>query len=293
MAMKEGVATVVFRTLPPRLRERIKSTIGATGHSRSWLDGYRAHRLGRTWKQPSRVMADLLEVAYNLGWKSFGGKRIMDYGCGILPADALGYAMLGAREVVAVDYTPLLQPAAFRRYASSRYWLGMSLGCSGRLSDALKSNAADWYSGIGIRYVAPYDLVKDLSIAEPFDLIASRSTLEHLPADAVAELLQHMSLVSRAQYHNIHLADHRDIDGDPYGFLRLGNDWNPTQHDTRGNRLRASDWSRLFAATGLKGKEMTLASDFKLFPSKRDPVFANHSYSDLLATSYIVYGHQS
>ena len=48
--------------------------------------------------------------------------------------------------------------------------------------------------------------------------------------------------------HNIHLEDHRDIDGAPFAFLAADTDWTEADYDSRGNRLRASDWVRIVAA---------------------------------------------
>jgi hypothetical protein len=181
----------------------------------------------------------------------------MDFGSGILPADAFGYAMFGAAEVHAVDYTPLYQDRAFHDYVSQfdcKQFLPLLADRCGpsaaedwlrRVSLARADNGARWFHHIGLRYVAPFDLLKDAPPVQSYDLIASRSTMEHIREDLAATMVARMAQLvapGGAMHHHIHLADHRDINANAHAFLSADDDYSPAQHDIRGNRLRASDW---------------------------------------------------
>jgi hypothetical protein len=305
--MLSDVLVQSFRLLPARFREKLKAKVGAAGHTASVVDAWRARRLARTWKRPDAIVADMQEILDGLGRQSLNGCRVMDFGSGILPADAFGYSMFGAAEVHAVDYTPLYQAKAFRDYVAEGGWRRFSailIKRCGRatagdwfrkLSEALHDPGDDWFRHLGIRYRAPFDLLADTSPAESYDLIASRSTLEHLPPDLAGPMVQRMAQLvapGGAMYHNIHLADHRDINGNPYGFLAADDDYSSAQHDIRGNGLRASDWRKIFSELDFNWSDYTLMSDTSRFPKVLADRFRNYGREDLLATSYIVFGNR-
>jgi hypothetical protein len=305
--MLSDVLVQTFRLLPARFREKLKAKVGAAGHTASVVDAWRARRMARTWKRPDAIVADMQEILDGLGRQSLNGCRVMDFGSGILLADALGYSMFGAAEVHAVDYTPLYQAKAFRNYVAEGGWRRFSASlvqrCGRetagdwfrRLSEALHDPADDWFRHLGIRYVAPFDLLADTTPALSYDLIASRSTLEHLPPDLAGPMVKRMAHLvagAGAMYHNIHLADHRDISGNPYGFLAAGDDYSPAQHDIRGNGLRASDWRKIFSELDFNWSDYTLTSDTSRFPKVLAARFRSYDREDLLATSYIVFGNR-
>lgn len=296
-----------FRLLPARSREQIKKVMGGAGHVQSVFNPVRARRLARTWRRPERVIRDVAGILDALGKQSLHGHRVLDFGSGLLLADAFAYAMFGAVEVHAVDYKPLLQTRIFRQYATNAAWkrflpsLSERIGGKAaeewfrRLADALKDPSKHWYTKLGIRYIAPFDLLAGSAPAENYDLIASRSTLEHIPVHLVATISERLAQLVKpmgAMYHYIHLADHRDIAGNPYGFLAEANDYSPSQHDVRGNRLRASDWRRVFARLNFKWSEAVHADDEKLFPNNLAPSFRAWDRKDLLVNHYIVYGYR-
>jgi Methyltransferase domain len=296
-----------FRLLPARSREQIKEVIGGAGHVQSVLNPLRARHLARTWRRPEALIREVAAILDTLGKQSLHGHRVLDFGSGLLLADALAYSMFGAVEVHAVDYKPLLQTGAFRQYATNGAWERLSScvservgrktaeGWSRRLADALKDPSKHWYTKLGIRYIAPFDLLADPAPAESYDLIASRSTLEHISANSVLPISERLAQLVKprgAMYHYIHLADHRDIAGNPYGFLAEDNDYSPTQHDMRGNRLRASDWRRVFARLNFTWSEAAHTDDPKLFPRSLAPRFRAWDRDDLLVNHYIVYGYR-
>lgn len=96
-----------------------------------------------------------------------------------------------------------------------------------------------------------YHLAASPLAGESFDLILSLSVLEHVPPAVAPALLTNLLAMLRpggTMVHNIHLEDHRDIDGAPFAFLAADTDWTEADYDSRGNRLRASDWVRIVAA---------------------------------------------
>jgi hypothetical protein len=296
-----------FRLLPARYREQIKEAMGGAGHIRSVFNPSRARRLARTWRRPEALISDVAAILDALGKQSLHDHRVLDFGSGLLLADAFAYAMFGAAEVHAVDYKPLLQTGAFRQYATKGAWGRFSSCVSDRvgrkaaeewfrrLADALKDPSEHWYTKLGIHYIAPFDLLAEPAPAEDYDLIASRSTLEHIPAHLVATISERLAKLVKpggAMYHYIHLADHRDIVGNPYGFLAEDNDYSSSQHDVRGNRLRASDWRRVFSRLNFEWSEAAHADDAKLFPKSLAPSFHACGREDLLINHYILYGYR-
>jgi Methyltransferase domain len=296
-----------FRLLPARSREQIKEVMGGAGHLQSVFNPLRARRLARTWRQPETLMRDMAAILDALGKQSLRGHRVLDFGSGLLLADAFAYSMLGAVEVDAVDYKPLLQTGAFRQYATKGAWEHFSSCVSDRvgkkaadewfrrLADALKDPSKHWYTKLGIRYIAPFDLLGESAPSENYDLIVSRSTLEHIPAHLAATISARLAQFVKpggAMYHYIHLADHRDIVDNPYGFLAEDDDYSSTQHDVRGNRLRASDWRRVFSKLDFEWSEAAHTDDVGLFPKSVAPPFRACEREDLLINHYIVYGYR-
>ena len=281
--------------------------MGGAGHLQSVFNPLRARRLARTWRRPEALMRDMAAILDALGKQSLRGHRVLDFGSGLLLADAFAYSMLGAVEVDAVDYKPLLETGAFRQYATKGAWERFSSCLSDRvgqkaaeewfrrLADALKDPSKHWYTKLGIRYIAPFDLLAELKSAENYDLIVSRSTLEHIPAHLAATISERLAQLVKpggAMYHYIHLADHRDIVGNPYGFLAEDDDYSSIQHDVRGNRLRASDWRRVFSKLDFEWSEAAHTDDVRLLPKILAPRFRVCDREDLLINHYIVYGYR-
>ena len=82
------------------------------------------------------------------------------------------------------------------------------------------------------------------------DIVYSFSVLEHVPCEDLPQLLANLGEMlapGGVMLHAIHLEDHNDITSNPFAFLSVpaGVYDRPAQSD-RGNRLRASEWSRLF-----------------------------------------------
>jgi SAM-dependent methyltransferase len=213
--------------------------------------------------------------------------------------------MFGAARVDAIDYDHLMQTKQSREYVTRFDWspfFAMAAEMRGkdnldtwrsRLHEALKDPRPDWYRQLGIEYTAPFDALAH----EPpsrYDLIVSRSTLEHVPTDSALPILRRLANWVRpggSMYHFIHLSDHRDIRGNPLAFLGADDDYTDGQFDLRGNRLRASDWRKLFAQVdGFRFEEASGFDDGGVLPAVLASRFRGYDPSDLATTHYSVWG---
>jgi hypothetical protein len=297
----------IFRKLPPRLRERVKAALGAAGHAHSFVNSWRARRLRETWKQPKSIVSVVEAMLDAVGCRSLDGYRVMEYGSGYLLADPLVYTMFGAKEVHAVDYVRLLQDKVFRDYARDTDWRPFAGAIAERrgraaaaawfdnLSEALSHPGKDWFRGLGISYIAPFDILVDDLPERDYDLVVSQSTLEHAPEDLAASIVARLAAGVKsggAMHHYIHLADHRDIGGNPLAFLSAADDYSSSQHDLRGNRMRASDWRGIFSALDFDWSERTKAATPDRLPASIADRFRGYDRDDLLVVDYTVHGHR-
>jgi hypothetical protein len=142
-------------------------------------------------------------------------------------------------------------------------------------------------------YRAPFDLLSD-ELDTEFDFMYSVSTLEHIPRSLVSRFLKQMA--SRLAHggielHAIDLADHFDRDEDPLGFLALKeNEYSDdSQADSRGNRIRASEWITFFRHSGLTAEIVQSSSaDPTLLPKNVVGRYKEMDRQDLLQTSILL-----
>ena len=305
----EAKAALAFRALSPKRREAIKRVLGAAGHRTGFLDEWRARQLGQGPKRPAEVIGFAASLLPALGRSSFSGMRVMEYGSGYLLAEPLAYSLLGAEHVSAVDYTPLLRQRAFRSFAANfAHEVGKDPAAAAlggqhlatwrqRLEAALATGRVDWYRDLGIDYHAPCDLLAAGARPGAFDVIVSRSTLEHVPPGAAAHIVEKLASLIRPgglMYHAIHLEDHRDISGAPFAFLSRTDDYRASDFDVRGNRLRASDWRAIFAAiSGFTWAEVAMPTAAHHLPVDLDPKFASYDADDLTIGHYVISGRKT
>jgi hypothetical protein len=230
----------------------------------------------------------------------------MDYGCGYLLADALMYSFLGAREVHAVDYEPLLQHEVMRAYAVETDWAALAITAqpmislartkvwANTLNAALATGSARWWEALGITYLAPYDCMKDATRTVRYDAILSISTLEHVPPEFAAVIVARLSdLVLSGGFvdHSIHLEDHRDFVHAPFAFLGADDDYTPKDFDLRGNRLRHRDWRQIFdAQKDFDWTAWTGQRDHSLLPQVLATPFVGADPADLAIGSLNIVG---
>jgi hypothetical protein len=294
----------VFRRLPPGMRERLKGALGALGHEPGWAQRLRARDLAQGRKRLDILMEAMAERLQAANFGSFRGAACLEYGSGHLLSEALIYHLAGASRVVAADHFRLLQDDEVRRALDGvdaeilireRARWDDTAAVRGRF-DALKRRT-DWslpaLNDIGVSYVAPYDAAAGPLPGETFDLISSLSVLEHVPPAAAPVILGNLLAMLRptgTMVHNIHLEDHRDIEGDPFAFLAAGTDWSDADHDSRGNRLRASDWVRIVESIpgAVVARVAPMIKSGTRLPDALDPAFAAYDPIDLRTSRIII-----
>ena len=92
-------------------------------------------------------------------------------------------------------------------------------------------------------------------------------------------------------YHYVHLADHRDIAHAPHAFLDADDDYRATDHDARGNRMRASDWRAIFnTLPKFCWHERTRPEAADRLPKQLAERFRAYDRDDLAITHYSIWG---
>ena len=299
-----AAAAIVLRSLPPGLRERIKAALGALGHEPGWAHRLRARHLAQTRKRLDVLVEAVVERLDAAEFHGFTGAACLEYGSGHLLSEALIYHLAGAARTVSVDYYPLLQVSEVPRALDGVDEEGLvralarwdDPGAIRARLDALKARA-DWslagLRSIGIEYIAPCDLSATPLAKESFDLISSLSVLEHVPPAIAPGLLTNLLAMlapTGVMIHNIHLEDHRDIEGAPFAFLAADTDWSDADHDSRGNRLRASDWVRMVESVpgAVVARVVPTIKAGTRLPEALDPAFAAYDPVDLRTSRIIV-----
>lgn len=282
--------------LPRPVRKALRAAIGGGAHRANWTQALWAWHYARGEKRLDRVaegLAPLLarEVA------SLEGRAVLEFGSGHLLSEALVPWLAGAAEVTACDYNPILNWRFARAAVANADRPALvealrPLADPARLAErlgqleALPAWTPDALARIGLRYRAPLDWSGPAPLGAMFDLIHSTSVLEHLPPAAVAPILANLHDALRPgglMLHRIHLEDHLDFAGHPFAFLGAGTDWREADADSRGNRLRASDWLAALArlpgaeVRAVERRERTAAA----LPRPLHPAFAARDEADL------------
>lgn len=292
-----------FRALPPRWRERIKRLTGALGHEPGWAHRFRARHLAATRRRLDAVSEDLAGRLRFAEVERLDGRDCLEFGTGHLLSEVLAYHLAGARRAVAVDYFPILQASEMHRacegadaerivaalapFADAAQVRSRARALLGREHWSLES-----LSRLGVSYVAPHDAARGPLEVEAFDVITSGSVLEHLPNDragAIVANLFAMLAPGGRMVHVVHLEDHRDFAGAPFAFLAEDTDWTERDADTRGNRVRASEWIAM--AQALPGAAVTWRSwvrDPGALPKRLHPRFVGCDRADLCTGSLML-----
>jgi hypothetical protein len=293
----------ILGALPAPLRKALRRTLGGGAHQNHWSQTLWAWHFARGSKRLDRVAGPLCHwLAQTVG--SVHGKTCLEFGSGHLLSEPLIFWLAGAEKVVACDYNRLCRPAFARRafVHADRDVLRAALievapphVVDERLArlDALGRWTLPALESLGVAYRAPLSFAGSPPLPEAFDLIHSTAVLEHLPVDAATVILANLRIAMRpgaTALHTIHLEDHRDFRGDPFAFLGRDTDWRPRDADSRGNRLRASDWLETFRADPDTTAEIlwSLMRDDAPLPSPLDPRFAAYDESDLRTGSVLV-----
>lgn len=278
--------------------------LNTAGHGGGILDDLRAKKLAFGRKNPDTLSRFCFGRLREIRKDGLDGARVMEYGAGFLMAEPLIYSLFKARSIDAVDYYSILRKRVLKDYVLKHNWenaLGYSTQFYGKewtenwyrnLMSSVRTNTSNWWENLGIRYLAPYDVLRDKS-QNKYDMILSSSTLEHVPpqeAQPITKALAEKLDEGGVMYHYIHLEDHRDMQNNPFAFLSAQSDYRENDFDIRGNRLRISDWKRIFhTLDGFEVREYPheIRKDVHL-PSKIDNAFSDYSEEDLKSSHYTV-----
>ncbi|GAU80687.1 hypothetical protein BIWAKO_00577 [Bosea sp. BIWAKO-01] len=282
--------------LPAPLRKSLRRAIGGQGHVQHWTHTLWAWHRARGDKRIDRIAPGLAALIRD-ACGSVEGHSCLEFGSGHLLSEALVFWLAGAARVVAVDYHPLLR-LHFARLAFASADRDALLGAlapaapaatvTERIArlDQLGNWTPEALSELGIDYVAPVDFSQETEFAGTFDLIHSTSVLEHLPLANCKAIIANVQAALRpggVALHAIHLEDHLDFRRNPFAFLAADTDWREKDADARGNRLRASDWLRIFRSLPAAQVEIlweVVREDAPL-PRPLDSTFAGYAECDL------------
>ncbi|GAU83459.1 hypothetical protein BIWAKO_03385 [Bosea sp. BIWAKO-01] len=282
--------------LPAPLRKSLRRAIGGQGHVQHWTHMLWAWHRARGDKRVDRIAPGLATLIRD-ACGSVEGHSCLEFGSGHLLSEALVFWLAGAARVVALDYYPLLRLRFARRafvYADRDALLralapvAPAVAVAERIArlDQLGNWTPEALSELGIDYVAPADFSRETEFAGSFDLVHSTSVLEHLPlahSTAIVANVQAALCPGGVALHAIHLEDHLDFRRNPLAFLAADTDWRESDADARGNRLRASDWLRIFRSLPAAQVEIlweVVREDAPL-PRTLDSAFAGYAERDL------------
>jgi hypothetical protein len=209
----------------------------------------------------------------------------LEFGAGSHLLTALLLSAAGAREVFAYDIKPIATVEQvnhvirqLRERALPGEWREIE-------------NLGDLVPCYRIRYCAPGDAGNTGLPARSIDFFCSTSTLEHIAIADIERILAECTRIATPHAVWSHIIDYHDhyASADPsitrFNFYRYSSrrwQWlNPPNHFQ--NRLRHSDFVRLFVRHGLKADEARAVLPAESLPFPPHPEFNHYSHDDLLA----------
>jgi SAM-dependent methyltransferase len=195
----------------------------------------------------------------------FASAQLYEFGAGWDLIVPLTLHALGARRQTLVDIRPNVRlelvDDTLAKLAANRDWLAAEAGVPVEAVDTGPvRDLADLRTRFGITYLAPADARSTGLPTGSVDLVSSTDTFEHIPPQEIAAILRECArlLTPRGILScRIDLEDHYarvDPRLSRYNFLRYSDRaWrllSPPLHSQ--NRLRASDYRRLFADAGFE-----------------------------------------
>lgn len=293
----------VYRMLPGQVRFSLKSWFRVNGHGTSFFDRAKAKRDAEEKKSVDAAMQTLVSTVCKSGIKFENINRALEVGAGYVPSDVLCYYILGISEAVATDYNRIAD------FQMLKHALDISEDCSilaaarplddGHCEQRLQKlrrcfdGTEESLQQLGITYIAPLDLSSSFTLKK-FDFIHSVCVFEHIPPNSVPFILKNLTeSLSEigVMLHDIHLRDHRDIEKNPFEFLKIDSDYiKDRDTDKRGNLIRFSEWVEIFGSapnliTQVVSKEVQKTN----LPSQKDlrPRFSSLQEEDCF-TSHLV-----
>ena len=240
--------------VPTSIQDRIRGS--------SWWTRSQARKLARGSRRLDLCAAQFSQLMLRSPIPSLEGKVCLEVGCGWVLSHALTMYLLGASKVIATDLAPIAQPRFLRDtiQASVSSFVRDSLApfCEPgtvreRWNQVRKIHTwnFDTLRSLGIEYVAPIDFA-ERAYTPPVDFVFSNSVLEHVFVRQIPNALRNLAkslATGGVMYHSFHLEDHRDFERHPFDFLELpASSYGESEQSDRGNRLRYSQWLKLFNA---------------------------------------------
>lgn len=295
MARMSALSRVAARLVPSPLKRGLRQ-LGVQ-------DALRARRLAGASKRLdwcALQLATLLHLAGLAGKAPLRGKHCVEVGAGWVLSHSVAMHLLGAQRVDAVDIAHVAKPrwlARAIRRSNLDLLPGGILGFFDDRNDVrhrlerlrrIPRFSFEALASLGIHYQAPLDLATG-PFTPPVDFLFSTCVLEYVPPALASRFAANLvaSLVPGGfMIHYIHLEDHAFLAGRPLAFLsEPGERFERSgAAQTRGNRLRASTWERLFKT--VPGTEVRVLyagrCERGALPAQIDPALEHAGEDDLL-----------
>lgn len=296
-----------YFSLPPTMRVTLRSLLkGGAGHTSSLFNAVIAKRdAGGKCRmdQSAKAFCECLSAS---GIEGIEARRCLEIGTGYVGATPVIMWLLGAATVTSIDLNRLLVLDALRESIRStdRTELFSVLKPYVTSERALEDRISKIYAWVtsaqttlpqGVTYMAPCDLLT-YEFDSSFDFSFSVSTLEHIPRSIVSLFIGRMASVLAANgtaLHAIDLSDHLDRALNPLAFLAINSSdyCEDSDADSRGNRIRGSEWLEIFSSAGLTAcvvRSDSATSD--QLPERLARPFDRMDKQDLLRTSVLLRG---
>ena len=295
----------VYFSMPPVIRQNLRILLkGGAGHRRSIFNNMIATRDANGKCQIdrcARLFCDYLTASDIAGIE---GRRCLEIGTGYVGSSPVVMWLLGAQAVTSVDLNRLMVSDALKvsilsvektelfnilkKHVKSEESLNNRINQIYAWANSKQENLPDCFS-----YLAPFDILTG-ELNRGVDFIFSASTLEHIPRSIVGQFVEKMTAILASggvELHAIDLADHFDSKANPLGFLALtGDDYSDdSDADSRGNRIRGSEWLDIFLKSGLTAEiVMSSRAPRSHLPEILAGPFNEMDLQELLLTSVLV-----
>ena len=243
---------------------------------------------------------------------SIKDKTTLEIGTGWVPIIPMFFYILGQFSCYSFDIKHLIKPklcldaaqqlASLANYLQTTVPWAYDYHTPNRLRKLGENyqNVDELFKEIGLTYQAPIDDIRTINRENSIDLLFSNTTLEHIHPDEISILLRKSKAVLAENGVMVHLIDcsdhfnHGQRTLSKVNFLRYSEDsWKKYNSEfLYQNRLRASDYLKLFSEQGYKinywkqkvDQELLLSIDS--FPL--DQKYRNYSKEDLCTTHVLV-----
>lgn len=240
---------------------------------------------GRLDSSPVRRLRTVCEIAAKLRQHGvpIAARCFLEVGSGHKPIVPIGLALLGAKTIYTVDLNRRLNLALTR--AALDWIVGNERCVREILGDNIEENcfmarmqviremllqSSIDLTKLGINYLAPAD-ARALALADhSIDCHLSVTTFEHIPAEVIGGIMSEAGRLLKVNGVALHFIDpsdhfsHQDPKISAINFLKFSDrSWNRIAGNQFAycNRLRASDYKRIFEASGFVIAQFELEVD--------------------------------